>query len=231
MVGKKGGRTMTILPLSEIDNNCSCTSYIVLGSRNRRSDIITVIDPGSDDSILDKIDLVTKDLVTGFVSQIIITHNNFEHAGGCRALNKRHKTKIFAFTAGSEIDGLLVDGQFIEAGDGVFEVLHTPGYSPDSICLYAPLEKTLLSGDLHLRNALPGDAETSEYIESLLKIACRDIETIYSSHDEPVMRCGQDIILRTLDSVRAAEHVPREKYLHPTQTLHEGTSLDKHTAN
>ena len=204
---------MKIIPLRQTDKNNRCTPYLILGGHNRRSDIITVIDPGSDEIILDEIDRVTKSLGTVHVSQIIITHNNFEHAGGCRAIKKRYKAKIRAFSAGPEIDGLLEDGQFIEAGDGVLEVLHTPGYSPDSLCLYAPSERTLFSGDLRVSYAMSGEAGSSEWIESLLKIACRDIETIYASHDKPVMKRGQDIILQTLERLAAEKknlHHPRE---------------------
>jgi hydroxyacylglutathione hydrolase len=198
------GRTMKIIPLRQTGKKFRCTPYLILGSRNRLPDIITVIDPGPDEIILDEIDRVTKDLGTVLVSQVIITHNNVEHAGGCRALKKRYNAKIRAFSAGSEIDEpLLKDGQFIEVGNDVFEVLHTPGYSPDSICLYAPSEKTLFSGDLRVTSAMSGEPEASEYIQSLLKIACRDIEAIYASHDEPVMRWGQDIILQTMERLAA----------------------------
>ncbi len=204
---------MKIIPLRQTDKNNRCIPYMILGNRNRRSDIITVIDPGSDEIILDEIERVTKDLGAVQVSQVIITHNNFEHAGGCRALKKRYMAKIRAFSAGPEIDGLLEDGQFIEAGDGVFEVLHTPGYSPDSLCLYAPSEKTLLSGDLRVRYAMSGEAGSGDYIESLLKIACRDIEKIYASHDEPVMKRGQDIILQTLERLSAEKKIPQRDTL------------------
>lgn len=44
-------------------------------------------------------------------------------------------------------DGELADGQRFEAGGTTVEVLHTPGHSPGSVCLYAPELGVVFTGD------------------------------------------------------------------------------------
>ena len=43
---------------------------------------------------------------------------------------------------------LIEEGDVIDLGDRRFEVLHTPGHSPGSICLWEPARGILFSGDL-----------------------------------------------------------------------------------
>ena len=43
---------------------------------------------------------------------------------------------------------LIEEGDVIDLGDRRFEVLHTPGHSPGSICLWEPTSEILFSGDL-----------------------------------------------------------------------------------
>lgn len=193
---------MKIIPLRHNDATYSCNSYLILGDWNRIEDVNTIIDPGTDNFIIEEIE----HLPTGFgkipVAQVILTHNHFDHAGAVKAIKKRYNARVLAFSEGAEVDELLSDGQFVKAGDDILEVLHTPGHSSDSICLYAPSEKALFSGDTQVRVRWPGDAYSPEYIEALFKLACRDIQKIYSGHDEPITSDCQEIIYTTLNNVR-----------------------------
>jgi glyoxylase-like metal-dependent hydrolase (beta-lactamase superfamily II) len=64
----------------------------------------------------------------------------------------------------------LADGESIELGDRSVTALHTPGHSPDSLCLWDPETRTLLSGDTVLSAAYwahqPG-ADVSAFARSL----------------------------------------------------------------
>ena len=42
---------------------------------------------------------------------------------------------------------LLEEGDRIAVGGASLDVLHTPGHTPGSICLYLPAQQTLLAGD------------------------------------------------------------------------------------
>ena len=109
---------------------------------------------------------------------------------------------MLAYIDGPGVDEILSEGQFIKAGDDVLEVLHTPGHSSDSICLYSPLEKALFSGDTQLRIMMPGDRFEPEYIQGIMKIACRDIQRIFPGHDEPLKSGCHELILQTLHNIQ-----------------------------
>lgn len=69
----------------------------------------------------------------------------------------------------------LADGHRIRFGGINLEVLHTPGHTEGSVCLLAPGERLLFSGDTLFRGAwgrtdLPGGS-TDEMIESLARLA------------------------------------------------------------
>ncbi|MEU4273136.1 MBL fold metallo-hydrolase [Streptomyces sp. NPDC026092] len=44
-------------------------------------------------------------------------------------------------------DGYLDDGQMLEIAGVALQVLHTPGHTPGSVCLYAPALNTVFTGD------------------------------------------------------------------------------------
>lgn len=68
----------------------------------------------------------------------------------------------------------LADGELIELGGRVLRVLHTPGHSPDAICLYDEATGALLAGDTVLAAAfwLHGDdADLAAFAASTVRLA------------------------------------------------------------
>jgi len=191
-----------IIHLKKSDKVYSCNSYLILGDWNRLEDLNTVIDPGTDGFVLDEIEHLSTGCGKVAVEQVILTHNHFDHSGGVMALKKRYGARVLAYADGPGVDELLRDGQFVRAGDELFEVLHTPGHSSDSICLYAPAAKTLFSGDTTVRIRSPGDVYTQDYLEGLVRLSGRKIVRIYSGHDEPVTTLARETILETVANVR-----------------------------
>lgn len=73
-------------------------------------------------------------------------------------------------------------GNFVETDHHRFEVIHTPGHSPDHICLYQPDEGWLFSGDLFVGGrdrALRADYNIWLIITSLKKVAALDIRILF----------------------------------------------------
>ncbi|QXE92742.1 MBL fold metallo-hydrolase [Geomonas subterranea] len=192
---------MKIIPLKKSPATYSCNSYLILGDWNRIDDVNTLIDPGVDGYIADQI----RELSTGFgkqpVEQVILTHNHFDHTAGLGAIRSAFGCKVFAYRQGAGVDEVLNDRQFIRAGDDFLQVLHTPGHSSDSICLYAPAAQALFSGDTQVRVLGEGGSYTSEYVAALKWLCGLKIRSIYSGHDEPVLTGGGEILLKSLEEV------------------------------
>jgi glyoxylase-like metal-dependent hydrolase (beta-lactamase superfamily II) len=133
------------------------------------------------------------------ITHVIDTHVQADHLSGGRALAEKtgagyclqqSASVAFAFTP-------LVDGQLLDLGNVLIHVLHTPGHTPESICLLVT-DKTrgpepwfLLTGDTLFVGAvgrpdLPGHARESaaELYDSLKKKILTLPETleVYPTH-------------------------------------------------
>jgi len=146
-----------ILPVGPLQCNCS-----VIGDEATREAM--VIDPGDDieeiSAILRKHNLKVK--------QIVITHAHIDHVGGAmklRALTGApillnqndyallkmldvQATWIGMKSPGEvKVDAELGHGDNLSAGALSAKVIHTPGHTEGSVCLYFPDEALLIAGD------------------------------------------------------------------------------------
>ena len=105
----------------------------------------------------------------------------------------------------------LKDGDIIELGDRKLEIIHTPGHSPDSICLLDRNAKLLWTGDTFYTGAiylhLPGsdlDAFTRSY-EKLNTISPL-YEKLMPSHNEPyVDKAILEEVLKATKEIKAGK--------------------------
>lgn len=86
-----------------------------------------------------------------------------------------------------EPDILLQDGDLV-VGDVVLKVIHTPGHSPGSVCLYWQDKKVLFTGDVIFnqgvgRTDLPG-GNGQELKQSIKKISSYDIQYLLPGHGD-----------------------------------------------
>jgi len=76
----------------------------------------------------------------------------------------------------------MADGEAIETGRYRFEVVYTPGHSPDHICLYEPDQGWLFTGDLFVGGrdrALREEYDIWAIIASLKRIAALPAQTLF----------------------------------------------------
>lgn len=146
-----------ILPVGPLQCNCSIIGDEVSGAA-------MVIDPGDD--IADVLAIVEKHQLK--VEQIVITHAHIDHVGGAMKLraatgapillNHNDYTLLKMLDAQAdwigmqspgkvEIDHSLNEQDTVQAGSLLANVVHTPGHTEGSICLYFPAEKKLIAGD------------------------------------------------------------------------------------
>jgi hydroxyacylglutathione hydrolase len=189
-----------ILPVGPLQCNCS-----IVGDENTREAM--VIDPG--DEIENILALIHKHNLQ--IKQIVVTHAHIDHVGGAMKLKKvtgapillnqndHALLKMLDVQAawigvpdpGSvAIDQSLLDGDKISAGSLIAEVLHTPGHTEGSVCLYFAPEKKLVAGDTLFagsigRTDLPGGSY-QKIIESLHErvLALPDDTVVVPGHGE-----------------------------------------------
>lgn len=186
----------------------TCRSYLLLGDWNRLADVNTLIDPGTDGAVIDEIERLATGCGKRPVAQIILTHNHFDHAAGALQVKRRFGARLYAWCDGEGVDELLHDGQFLKAGDDELQVLHTPGHSSDSICLYSSRHCILFSGDTQMQIPVDDSVLSPEYAQTMRRLSFLRIDTVYSGHDPALSNCIQKSICRNFADLRVIATAP-----------------------
>jgi glyoxylase-like metal-dependent hydrolase (beta-lactamase superfamily II) len=173
---------MRVKPLDKNLAIYTCNSYLILGEWNRLEDRNTLIDPGTDGSIIEQIDRIPTGCGKRAVEQIILTHNHFDHSAGVPLLKKRYGARVLAFCDGPYVDELICNGQCLRVADGYLDVIHTPEHSSDSICLFHRESGCLYSGDTPLRYRGAEESFSMESLFTLERLAQLDLRLAYTGH-------------------------------------------------
>jgi glyoxylase-like metal-dependent hydrolase (beta-lactamase superfamily II) len=196
-----------ILPVGPLQCNCS-----VIGDETSREAI--VIDPG--DEIDDVLALVRKHHLQ--VKQIVVTHAHIDHVGGAMKLRAATGAPILlnendyallkmldvqaawigvAAPEKVQIDQNLADADTVKAGSLAAQVLHTPGHTEGSVCLYFPAEKKLIAGDTLFagsigRTDLPGGSYEKILHSLHQRVLALPDETIVVPGHGPLTTIGEE---------------------------------------
>ena len=153
-----------ILPVGILQCNCS-----IFGDEQSREAI--VVDPGDDiakiTALLDRHGLTVK--------AIVITHAHIDHIGGAAQLKaltgapvymNQNDAELYAHLdtqaswlgveppSRTEVDSPAREGDQLTLGDARFHILHTPGHTQGSICIWIPAENKLVAGDTLFRDSI-----------------------------------------------------------------------------
>lgn len=80
------------------------------------------------------------------VSAVLLTHDHPDHSDGARELAATLDVPIVCISP-RFADVALTPGQVLMVDGLAVHVIHTPGHSDDSVCLWIPRDNTLLTGD------------------------------------------------------------------------------------
>jgi hydroxyacylglutathione hydrolase len=146
-----------IFPVGPLRCNCS-----VIGDESSHEAI--VIDPGDDIETI--VAVLQKHNLR--LTQIVVTHAHIDHVGGAVKLRSLTGAAIIlneqddallkmldmqAAWLGMrdpgrvKVDSSITDGDTVRIGTLQASVIHTPGHTQGSICLFFPVENTLIAGD------------------------------------------------------------------------------------
>ena len=159
------------------------------------------------------------------IDTIVLTHCHFDHTAYVKEISHlcSAPVAIHALDApglmqegaslslhfGSRPPGIAPD-RLLSDGDrvGPLTVLHTPGHTPGSICLYLEDEQALISGDTVFaeggfgRFDFPG-GDRASLVRSIGRLASLKVEGLYPGHGTPVHRKGNQHIGAALQLLKA----------------------------
>lgn len=165
-----------------------------------------LIDVGMNASYV--IDSISNIIEPSDIGTIVLTHAHYDHWGGVKEVKQVTGANIAIHTADAVLlkndvsnvasmfgkravlkaDSLLKQDDYIELGEGNgLEVIHSPGHTPGSICLYHAESKSLFSGDTVFPDGSFGRTDLTggsmvQLIDSLKYLTGLEVGTMYPGH-------------------------------------------------
>ena len=188
---------------------CNCS---VVGDEESREAM--VIDPG--DNVEQILEILKRHGLK--LKQIVVTHAHIDHVGGAMKLKRATGAPILLnqndeallamldVQAGwlgmrppepVKIDQGLREGDRVAAGAVNANVIHTPGHTEGSVCLYFPAEKKLIAGDTLFagsigRTDLPGGSYEKIMRSLHEKVMALPEETVVIPGHGPATTIGEE---------------------------------------
>jgi hydroxyacylglutathione hydrolase len=187
-----------LVPVTALQQNCAILSC-------DQTDEAAVVDPGGDiDSILSAVEQLGVK-----VTQILLTHGHFDHAGAATELSERlglevvgpHSDDQFwldGMAQHAEMFGLggaqactpnryLKHGDRVQVGKTELQVLHCPGHTPGHLAFFDGESKVVILGDL----LFCGSIGRTDFPRSDPQALLRSLkENILPLGDEVTFHCG-----------------------------------------
>lgn len=215
-----GGILKTSHPVFErsrflIGYHHSSNVYVLAG------DYLTVVDPGNDYTIFGELEKL------GFnpldIKKVVLTHGHRDHCMGVFELLRfppimeKKGVEIIVHAAGPmEFKKILTEtgfpvtelkgGETLELSGFEWDVIHTPGHTLDSICLYHEPTRSVISGDTVLPDTMAdvdksGGGKLDHYLYGLKQLMKRNILHVLPGHGVPVAVTGSRTIEDTYEGV------------------------------
>jgi glyoxylase-like metal-dependent hydrolase (beta-lactamase superfamily II) len=150
------------------------------------------------------------------IAQVVITHAHMDHVGGLPEILQFTSPRIFihfedaVFLKGISKEAVIKvrDGDIVETDLHLLRVIHTPGHSMGSVCLYDFEGEILFSGDTVFpggsfgrTNLTAGDERAM--IKSLERLTQLDVDILLPGHGSPVIGNAHKHIERSFNAAKS----------------------------
>jgi len=188
---------LQVFPSGPFETN----AYVVFCEKTNEGAIVDPA-PESKDKILQFVEQNKID-----IKKILLTHSHWDHIGDVATLKEEFDVPViihpldvpnlenpgadglplFMPIRGVKPDELLAEGDKIQIGEKLFEVIDTPGHTPGGVCFYCPEESILISGDTLFQGSIGNlsfpTSDPDAMWKSLEKLAQLPPETkVYPGH-------------------------------------------------
>ncbi len=196
-------------------------------------DYLTLVDPGNDYTIFFDIEKLGYDILD--IKKVVFTHGHRDH---CMVIFEmlrfptvieNKQVEIIMHAEGpQELKRIttqagfppteLAGGETLELSGFEWEVIHTPGHTIDSICLYHEPTGTLISGDCVLPDTMADVDKTAGgrldlYLYGLGQLMKKSIVHVLPGHGVPVAFTGKRTVEETYEGLimKILEAAPEDK--------------------
>jgi len=203
---------MRIIPLHrDSDTDYSCIVYWVLGNTNASGDRNTLIDTGSTNLanlgyFMREMSPQSKGIGKMAIEQIILTHDHYDHAGGLPGIVRQFNPVLYSWNCVPGKCEKVYDGMHVMVGDEDAVLMHTPGHSDDSICVFVLGTGVLFSGDTIFRISDNKGTYTKAYEDTLERLSSLGVKAIFPGHGNAILENASGFIKNCLDYVRASQN-------------------------
>ncbi len=199
---------MNVIPITEGAETFTANVYLVRGER------VVLVDAGAMGGVEEVVAEHTDEL-----DAVVLTHQHGDHVGELDAVLDRFDAELLAYGDHPRRTGKIEDGETVEIGDELFEVVHTPGHADDHVAFIS--ETTIFSGDVVVhddgafdygsfgRTDMAGQSreELIRSIERILDRLPESVEHMYAGHGGEFHGDVRDVIETALE--RAAKREPK----------------------
>lgn len=167
-------------------------------------------------SVKNPMDELVEILKSYKITNVVLTHAHLDHVGGIASLKSEQKQSIDILChekekihlesgdstyinplSRQELDPITITrglphNDTLTIGEFNFKIIHTPGHTEGSMCLFEPDKKMLFSGDCVFpegsfgRVDFPG-SDPEKMLSSLEYLASLEIESLFAGHMDPLL--------------------------------------------
>jgi glyoxylase-like metal-dependent hydrolase (beta-lactamase superfamily II) len=173
------------------------------GCSNTKEGCGILIDTGCDPAIIPLLRQIESEEQRQPICQVVLTHSHYDHSKMLNGIKDIWPVKTFAFSAYvAGVDQIVKGEEKVLGGGYIFDLIHVPGHSTDSLCIYCEEERILFSGDTPL--VIWGTEGTYElpFVRAFEILASLDVQCIYPGHGDPIMTDCNRILDQSLRNLR-----------------------------